>query len=224
MKIHEYQGKQIFSQFGVNVLENRVAKTPAEAKAAFTDLGGPVAVVKAQIHAGGRGKGTFVEDGSQHGVQLVKSAEEAEKAAAAMLGNSLVTIQTGPEGKKVNQVIVEAGCDIDRELYLGIVLDRAVQMPVVMCSQEGGVEIEKVAHETPEKIFKEHFDPAQGIESYQVRTLCKKLGNYWQERFRGRQVYEGFVSTLCGHRLQLDGDQPVGRDQGRRIGGLGCEN
>ena len=176
MKIHEYQGKQLFSRFGVNVIENRVATSPELAKQAFTELGGPVAVVKAQIHAGGRGKGTFIEDESQRGVQLVKSAEEAEQAAKAMLGNRLVTIQTGPEGKKVNQVIIEAGCDIDRELYLGIVLDRAEQKPVVMCSQEGGVEIEKVAHETPEKIFKEHFDPAQGIESYQVRKLCKKLG------------------------------------------------
>ena len=200
MKIHEYQGKQLFSRFGVNVLENRVATSPDQAKQAFTDLGGPVAVVKAQIHAGGRGKGTFLEDDSQHGVQLVKSAEEAEKAAQAMLGNHLVTIQTGPEGKKVNQVIIEAGCDIDRELYLGIVLDRAVQKPVVMCSQEGGVEIEKVAHETPEKIFKEHFDPAQGIESYQVRTLCKKLG------IMGKSVFaaDKFMKALC--RLYVDTD------------------
>lgn len=200
MKIHEYQGKQLFSQFGVNVLENRVATTPDLAKQAFADLGGPVAVVKAQIHAGGRGKGTFIEDDSQRGVQLVKSAEEAAQAAEAMLGNRLVTIQTGPEGKKVNQVIIEAGCDIDRELYLGIVLDRALQKPVVMCSQEGGVEIEKVAHETPEKIFKEHFDPAQGIESYQVRALCKKLG------ITGKSVFaaDKFIKALC--RLYVDTD------------------
>ena len=200
MKIHEYQGKQLFSRFGVNVLENRVATTPDAAKQAFSDLGGPVAVVKAQIHAGGRGKGTFIEDESQRGVQLVKSADEAAKAAEAMLGNRLVTIQTGPEGKKVNQVIIEAGCDIDRELYLGIVLDRAEKKPVVMCSQEGGVEIEKVAHETPEKIFKEHFDPAQGIESYQVRILCKKLG------ITGKSVFaaDKFLKALC--RLYVDTD------------------
>ena len=175
MKIHEYQGKELFKKFGVTVLENRVAKTADEAAAAFTELGGPVAVVKAQIHAGGRGKGTFKENPEQHGVQLVKSADEAKAAAEAMLGNHLITIQTGAEGKCVNQVIVEAGCDIARELYLGIVLDRANKMPVMMCSQEGGMDIEKVAHETPEKIFKEHFDPAQGIESYQVRKLCQKL-------------------------------------------------
>ena len=200
MKIHEYQGKQIFSKFGVKVLENRVAKTPDEAEAAYNDLGGKIAVVKSQIHAGGRGKGTFIENSDQHGVQLVKSAAEAKQAAEGMLGNRLVTIQTGPEGKTVNQVIVEAGCDIARELYLGIVLDRAEMKPVLMCSQEGGVEIEKVAHETPEKIFKEHFDPAQGIESYQVRKLCKLLG------IEGKSVRaaDKFMKSLC--RMYADTD------------------
>ncbi len=200
MNIHEYQGKQLFSRFGVNVLENRVAKTGEEAAKAFDELGGSVAVVKAQIHAGGRGKGTFIENADQHGVQLVKSADEAKTAAANMIGNLLVTIQTGPEGKQVNQVIVEAGCDIDRELYLGIVLDRETKMPVLMCSQEGGVEIEKVAHETPEKIFKEIFDPAQGIESYQVRGLCKKLG------ITGKSVFaaDKFFKKLC--RMYVDTD------------------
>ncbi len=200
MKIHEYQGKQIFRQFGVNVLENRVCRSPDEAAAAFTELGGPVAVVKSQIHAGGRGKGTFKEQPEQHGVQLVKSADEARDAAANMLGNTLVTIQTGEEGKTVNQIIVEAGCAIDRELYLGVVLDRAEKKPVLMCSQEGGVEIEKVAHETPEKIFKEHFDPAQGIESYQVRKLCKKLG------LTGKTVRaaDKFMKALCQMYVQQD--------------------
>ena len=176
MNIHEYQGKQLFAKFGVKVLENRVAKTPDEAAAAFNDLGNAVAVVKSQIHAGGRGKGTFKEHPDQHGVQLVKSAEEAKTVAERMLGNTLVTIQTGDEGKVVNQVLVEAGCDIARELYLGVVLDRAEKRPVMMCSQEGGVEIEKVAAETPEKIFKEHFDPDSGLDSFQIRKLCKKLG------------------------------------------------
>ncbi|MEM7453872.1 MAG: ADP-forming succinate--CoA ligase subunit beta [Planctomycetota bacterium] len=200
MKIHEYQGKQIFEKFGVTVLQNRVARTAEEASTAFNELGTPVAVVKAQIHAGGRGKGTFAELPEQHGVQLVKSAEEAATAAANMLGNHLITIQTGAEGKKVNQVIVEAGCNIDRELYLGIVLDRATKQPVLMCSQEGGMEIEKVAHETPEKIFKEHFDPAQGIESYQVRKLCKKLG------IEGKTVRaaDKFMKALCKMYGQMD--------------------
>ena len=200
MKIHEYQGKQLFQQFGVKVLENRVARSADAAAAAFHELGSPVAVVKSQIHAGGRGKGIFIENPEQHGVQLVKSAEEAKQAAQNMLGNRLVTIQTGPEGKTVNQVIIEAGCDIARELYLGIVLDRAEKKPVLMCSQEGGVEIEKVAHETPEKIFKEHFDPAQGVESYQVRKLCKKLG------IEGKSIRSAdkFMKALC--RLYVDTD------------------
>jgi succinyl-CoA synthetase beta subunit len=200
MKIHEYQGKQLFKKFGVKVLENRVARTADEAAAAFRDLAGPVSVVKAQIHAGGRGKGTFAENPSQHGVQLVKSADEAQQAAANMLGNHLVTIQTGTEGKTVNQVIVEAGCDIARELYLGIVLDRSAHKPVLMCSQEGGVEIEKVAHETPEKIFKEHFEPAQGIESFQVRKLCKQL------EITGKSVRaaDKFMKALCRLYVDLD--------------------
>ena len=193
MKIHEFQGKKLFAQYGVKVLENRVAKTAEEAEAAFAELGTPVCAVKSQIHAGGRGKGTFIEKPDQRGVQICKSAAEAKEAAANMLGNRLVTIQTGPEGKTVNQVLIEAGCDIDRELYLGIVLDRAIAMPVLMCSQEGGVEIEKVAHETPEKIFKEHFDPAVGIESYQVRKLCQQLG------ITGKsvRVADKFMKALC---------------------------
>ena len=175
MKIHEYQGKELFRKAGVPVLAGQVARSAEEAKAAYIKLGGKIAVVKAQIHAGGRGKGTVSEIPSQRGVQVVKSAEEAATVAQNLLGNHLVTIQTGPAGAKVNQVFVEAGCDIDRELYLGIVLDRATAMPVLMVSSEGGVEIEKVAEETPEKIFREHFHPSVGLQSYQVRKLCKKL-------------------------------------------------
>ncbi|HMO13900.1 MAG TPA: ADP-forming succinate--CoA ligase subunit beta [Pirellulaceae bacterium] len=200
MKIHEYQGKELFRKFGVTVLNGVVAETPQAARAAFAQLGGPLAVVKAQIHAGGRGKGTFIEQPEQRGVQLVRSADEAEQVAGRMLGNRLVTIQSGEEGKVVNRVFVEAGCDIDRELYLGIVLDRAAAKPVLMCSQEGGVEIEKVAAETPEKIFKEHFDPAQGLESYQVRKLCKKLG------ITGASIRaaEKFMKALCRMFVDLD--------------------
>ena len=200
MNIHEFQGKKLFADFGVTVLENRVAKTPAEAAAAFESLGGAIAVVKAQIHAGGRGKGTIAEHPDQHGVQLVKSADEAKAVAEKLLGNHLVTIQTGADGKKVNQVLIEAGCDIERELYLGIVLDRDSSMPVLMCSQEGGVEIEKVAAETPEKIFKEHFDPAQGIESFQVRKLCQQLG------ITGKSVRaaDKFFKALCRMFVDLD--------------------
>ncbi len=161
MKIHEFQGKELFRDAGVAVLQGHVARSPEEAAAAFEKLGGGLAVVKAQIHAGGRGKGTIKDNPSQHGVVLVRSAAEAQKAAEGLLGKKLVTIQTGPEGQTVNQVFVEEGCNIARELYLGIVLDRAAAMPVLMVSSEGGVEIEKVAAETPELIFKEHFDPAR---------------------------------------------------------------
>ena len=175
MKIHEYQGKELFRAAGVPTLEGIVAKTPDEAVAAYEKLGGKIAVVKSQIHAGGRGKGTTKEDPNQRGVVVCKSADEVRSAAEGLIGKTLVTIQTGDEGKVVNQVYVEAGCDIARELYLGIVIDRAAAKPVLMMSTEGGVEIEKVAEETPEKIFKEHFDPAVGLEAFQVRKLCKAL-------------------------------------------------
>ncbi len=148
MKIHEYQGKQLFRDAGVPVLQGYVARTPQEAADAFTKLGGTINVVKAQIHAGGRGKGSIIDNPAQKGVVLAKSAEDAKKAAQGLLGNKLVTIQTGPEGQKVNQVFVEQGCKIARELYLGIVVDRAAAMPVLMVSSEGGVEIEKVAEVT----------------------------------------------------------------------------
>ncbi len=180
MKIHEYQAKEILRQAGVPVPRGIVARTPKEASAAFHELGGKLAVVKAQIHAGGRGKGSIKDNQQQRGVQLVRSADEAAEAAQALVGKRLVTIQTGDEGKVVNQVLVEEGCDIARELYLGIVLDRAKSLPVLMMSSEGGVEIEKVAAETPEKIFKEHFDPHVGIHSFQVRKLCAAFGHHRQ--------------------------------------------
>ncbi len=200
MKIHEYQGKDLFRKAGVAVLRGKVAKSPEEAATAFTELGSPVSVVKAQIHAGGRGKGTVLDNPVQRGVQLVKSADEAAKVAKGLLGKKLVTIQTGPEGKTVNQVFVEEGCKIARELYLGIVLDRQAAKPVLMVSSEGGVEIEKVAAETPEKIFKEHFDPHAGLYGYQVRKLCQKLG------IKGASVgsAEKFMKTLCRAYVQYD--------------------
>lgn len=191
MKVHEYQAKEILRGAGVAVLEGIVCKTPEEAAAAFEKLGGLLAVVKAQIHAGGRGKGKTA--GGQHGVELVKSADDAKRVAQNLLGERLVTIQTGPEGQTVRQVFVEAGCDIARELYLGIVLDREQSKPVLMVSSEGGMEIEEVAAKTPEKIFKAHFDPHFGLQSYQVRKLCKKLG------IEGKSVRSAdkFMKQLC---------------------------
>ena len=176
MKIHEYQAKALFAKAGVAVPQGIVAKTPAEAAAAFTTLGGAIAVVKSQVHAGGRGKGTFKEHPQQRGVVLVKSADEAQANAARMLGSTLVTIQTGEGGKQVNTLFVEQGLQIDRELYLGIVVDRETGLPCVMMSTEGGMNIEDVAHDTPEKIFREHFDVSLGFQPFQARKLAYALG------------------------------------------------
>ena len=193
MKIHEFQAKQILRNAGVAVPRGVVARSADEAAAAFTQLGGPIAVVKAQIHAGGRGKGTIQENSQQRGVQLVKSAAEAKAVAAALLGNHLVTIQTGPAGQVVRQVLVEEGCDIDRELYLGIVIDRASAGPVLMVSSEGGMNIEEVAAKTPELIFRERFHPDSGLFSYQARKLAALLG------LKGASVRsaEKFMQSLC---------------------------
>jgi succinyl-CoA synthetase beta subunit len=200
MKIHEYQAKELFRAAGVPVLRGIVAKTPEAAAAAFSELGGPVSVIKAQVHAGGRGKGTFKQHPQQRGVQLVRSAGEASDAAKNMLGNDLVTIQTGEVGTKVNQVFLEQGCQIARELYMAVVLDRAAAKPLLMVSSEGGVEIEKVAAETPEKILKEHFDPAYGLQSFQVRKLCKELGISGS----AAKSAEQFMKKLCKFFVAFD--------------------
>jgi succinyl-CoA synthetase beta subunit len=176
MKIHEFQAKQILREAGVPTPRGVAAQTADEAAEAFGKLGGKLAVVKAQIHAGGRGKGTIKTKPEQHGVELVRSADDARRVASNLLGQPLVTIQTGPEGQTVRRLLIEEGCDIARELYLGIVVDRAASKPVLMVSSEGGMDIEEVAAKTPEKIFKEAFDPDRGLQSYQVRKLAKKLG------------------------------------------------
>jgi succinyl-CoA synthetase beta subunit len=168
MKIHEYQAKAILAAHGVPVPQGEVVLNPDEARAAAQRLGGGTVVVKAQIHAGGRGKGG--------GVKVVKGPDEAERAARDMIGMRLVTYQTGPDGQVVQRVLVEQGLKIKRELYLGLVLDRATEKPVLMASQEGGVEIEKVAHETPEKIFKAFIHPGAGLAAYQTRELAFALG------------------------------------------------
>jgi len=168
MKIHEYQAKAILAAHGVPVPQGEVVHNPDEARAAAQRLGGGIVVVKAQIHAGGRGKGG--------GVKVVKGPDEAERAARDMLGMRLVTYQTGPEGQVVQRVLIEQGLKIERELYLGLVLDRATEKPVLMVSRDGGVEIEKVAHETPERIFKEFIHPGAGLIGYQTRKLAFALG------------------------------------------------
>jgi succinyl-CoA synthetase beta subunit len=171
MKIHEYQGKEILRKYGVTVPNGEMATTLEEADTAAKQLfseGNAVVVVKAQIHAGGRGKGG--------GVKLAKSMAEAAAASKAILGMQLVTHQTGPQGQKVRRLLIEAGSAIERELYLGLVLDRASAQVVFMASQAGGMDIEEVAHDTPEKIFKEYVDPAIGFQPYQARKLAFKLG------------------------------------------------
>jgi succinyl-CoA synthetase beta subunit len=171
MNIHEYQAKQILAKYGVSVPKGKIAFTPAEAEEASRDFlaeAGSVCVVKAQIHAGGRGKAG--------GVKLAKSREEAGNIAKELLGKVLVTHQTGPAGKEVKKVYVEEGCQIARELYVGLVVDRSTQRVVMMASTEGGVEIEEVAAKTPEKILKEFIDPAVGLIPFQGRKLAFGLG------------------------------------------------
>jgi succinyl-CoA synthetase beta subunit len=167
MNIHEYQAKEILKRYGVPVPEGEVAATPEEAKAAATKLGGGTCVVKAQIHAGGRGKGG--------GVKLARNPEDAEQKAREILGKNLVTHQTGPEGRQVRQVLIEQGLNIARELYLALVLDRAQSRVSMICSSEGGVEIEEVAENHPEKILKETIDPVIGLAGFQCRRLAYAL-------------------------------------------------
>ncbi len=183
MKIHEFQAKKILGQHGVQIPRGEVADTPAQAREIAEKIG-PKAVVKAQVHAGGRGKGG--------GIKVVQNPSEAENIAGQMIGMTLVTPQTGPEGKLVRKILVEEALDIERELYLGIVIDRAREAPVVMASPAGGVEIEKVAAETPELIFKEYVNPATGFLSFQARNLAFKLG------LQGESFKQGvkFISSL----------------------------
>jgi len=168
MKIHEYQAKEILKKFGVAVPKGRVAFTPEEAVEVAKEIGGNVWVVKAQIHAGGRGKAG--------GIKLARSYDEVYEHAKNMLGAKLVTYQTGPEGKIVKKVLVEQGLSIQKELYVGITLDRSTSRNVVMVSSEGGVEIEQIAAESPEKILKEYVDPKVGFMPYQARRLAFGLG------------------------------------------------
>src|SRR2546428_1469829 len=168
MKIHEYQAKELLKKFNVPVPRGIVAHTPVEAFQAAKELAVQPVVVKAQIHAGGRGKGG--------GVKLAKTADEARELASKMLGMKLVTHQTGPEGREVRVLLIEEGLPIDKEFYLGIVLDRASGRPVFMASAAGGMDIEEVAAKTPEQIFKETIDPAVGFRPFQARKLAFALG------------------------------------------------
>jgi len=219
MKVHEYQAKELLKAAGVAVPAGIVVRTPEEAAAAFDRLGVPVAVVKAQVHAGGRGKGIAVgadadradalaiasgqkprPEGAARGVQLVRSRDEAHKAAASLLGKTLVTYQTGAEGQAINLVLVTVGETITRELYLGLAVDRALQCPVLMASTEGGVEIETVAAASPEKIHREPIDVNVGLADFQARKVADVLGLKGESAKKGAAFFKAFV------RMFLDKD------------------
>ena len=192
MNIHEYQAKALLKEYGVAVLRGQVAYTPEEAAEAARALGGPVYVVKAQIHAGGRGKGG--------GVKLARSVEEVRQLADRMLGMNLVTHQTGPRGRCVKRVYVEDGCTIGRELYLGAVLDRASSRVTFMASTEGGVEIEEVAARHPERIVKVAIDPATGFQAFHGRLLAFGLG------LKGKEVGKAVAFTKGLHQCVVERD------------------
>jgi succinyl-CoA synthetase beta subunit len=175
MNIHEYQAKALFEKFGVPVPKGAVATTPEEFINALSQLPDGPTMVKSQIHAGGRGKGTFT-DGFKGGVKFCKTKADAKEIAGKMLGNTLVTLQTGPAGRKVQTIYFTVASEIKKEYYLAILLDRASSKPVIVASTEGGMDIETVAHNTPEKLFKVLVDPAYGLADFQVRDLITKLG------------------------------------------------
>src|SRR5690625_585130 len=193
MNIHEYQGKDLLRGYGVNVPNGHVAYTVDEAVEAAEKLGGSVTVVKAQIHAGGRG--------NAGGVKIAKNLDEVRTYANEILGKTLVTHQTGPEGKEVKRLLIEEGCDIQKEYYVGLVLDRATSRVVMMASEEGGTEIEEVAAATPEKIFKEVIDPIVGLAGYQARRLAFNINI--PDELMGKAVkfmmglYQAFVEKDC---------------------------
>src|SRR5215471_4900359 len=195
MNIHEYQGKELLERFGVATTPGKVASTPEEAEKIAGDLGKAEIVVKAQVHAGGRGKGTF-KNGFKGGVHVVKSAKEAREVSEKMLGQTLVTHQTGPAGRVVRRVLIAESAEIARELYFAILLDRATAAPLVVASTEGGVEIEAVAAESPEKIIRESIDPLAGLQSFQARKLAKQLGFEWSQLKNASKLFEGLYRTF----------------------------
>lgn len=219
MKVHEYQAKELLKAAGVAVPAGVVATTPDEAAKAYDAVGGGLVVVKAQVHAGGRGKGVAVgpgenreealaiasgqkprPEGAPRGVQLVKSREEARAAAAGLLGKTLITYQSGVEGVPISKVLVTVGHEIASELYLGLAVDRGLKCPVLMASTEGGVEIEKVAEEHPEKIHREPVDPLYGLADFQARKVAKALG------FTGATFNKGVVFLKNFVRMFMETD------------------
>lgn len=175
MNIHEYQAKELFDQYGVPSPQGKVASSPEEAAAAAKEFAGSKLVIKAQVHAGGRGKGHF-KNGFQGGVHLIESPEQAEEYAGKMLNETLVTVQTGDAGRLVRKVMIAEAVDIEHEYYLAILLDRATSQPVIVASTEGGMSIEDVAHDSPEKIMRQFVHPLLGLQGYEIRKLASGLG------------------------------------------------
>ena len=200
MNIHEYQAKELLQEFGAATPGGKVAATAEEAEQIARELGTNDLVVKAQVHAGGRGKGTFA-NGFKGGVHLVKSPDEAREVAGKMLGQTLVTHQTGAAGRVVNKVLIAESVEIEREIYFAVLLDRATAAPLIVASTEGGVEIETVAEKSPEKIMREPIDPLAGLQPFQTRKLAKQLG------FKSNQIkpaaklfsalYRTFIESDC---------------------------
>jgi succinyl-CoA synthetase beta subunit len=228
MKVHEYQAKELLKSAGVAVPEGAVITDPGQAAAAYYALGGGLIVVKAQVHAGGRGKGVAVgpehdrtealeiasgrkprPEGMAKGVQLVRSPDEATAAAASLLGKTLVTYQTGAEGQAISKVLVTVGHNIARELYLGMAVDRALQCPVLMASTEGGVEIETVARESPEKIHREPIDVGVGLADFQARKVCKALGLGGETAKKGALFFKRFVQLFLDKDASLAEINPL---------------
>ena len=195
MNIHEYQAKELLQRFGVATPAGTAVRTPDEAEQAARELGTDALVVKAQVHAGGRGKGTFA-NGFKGGVHLCKSPAEARELASKMLGQTLVTHQTGAAGRVVNTVLIAKSVEIDREIYFAILLDRSTGAPMIVASTEGGVEIEAVAEKTPEKIIREPIDPLAGIQPYQTRKLAKQLGFTSAQIKPASKLFDGLYRTF----------------------------
>ncbi|MFL6514179.1 MAG: ADP-forming succinate--CoA ligase subunit beta [Chthoniobacterales bacterium] len=197
MNIHEYQAKELLQKFGVATTRGKVASTAEEAEQIARELGPVEIAVKAQIHAGGRGKGTFT-NGFKGGVHICKSAAEVKEVAGKMLGQTLVTHQTGPAGRVVNKVLVAESADIGREIYFAILLDRATAAPLIVASTEGGVEIEAVAAKSPEKIIREPVDPLAGLQPYQARKLARELNFDSGQIKDASKLFDGLFRTFAG--------------------------
>jgi succinyl-CoA synthetase beta subunit len=195
MNIHEYQAKELLQKFGVATPRGRVASTPEEAEQIARELGTNELVVKVQIHAGGRGKGTFT-NGFKGGVHLCKSPAEVREVASKMLGQTLVTHQTGPAGRVVHKVLVAESADIAREVYFAILLDRAIAAPLVVASTEGGVEIETVAAKSPKQIIREPIDPLAGMQPFQTRKLAKQLAFTSTQLKDASKLFDGLYRTF----------------------------